>query len=125
MSMLKMPPGRTSISQSETTPQGFGIYHSLRCSGFVNASQTRCLGASMNRSRTKSTFGLIAKCLLMIWVPFLQLFDVVVEPVQSGFPQLTSFGKPVRSHFEPFGCDLIRPHPPPLLRFHQSTLFEH
>ena len=56
MSMLKMPPGRTSSSQSATAPQGLGMYHSLRCSGFVNASQTRCLGASMNRSRTKSSF---------------------------------------------------------------------
>src|SRR5262245_39814190 len=116
MSMLKMPPGRTSISQFETAPQDFGMYHFLRCSGFVNASQTRCLGASMDRSRTKSLFGLIAKGLLMISIPFLELFDVFVEPIKSGFPQLTLLGQPVLSEFEPCGRDLISPHPASLLR---------
>src|SRR5919206_3445908 len=115
MSMLKMPPGRTSSSQSDTAPQGLGMYHSLRCSGLVNASQTRCFGASMNRSRTRSTFGLIVKCLLMVWIPVLELFNVVVELAQSGFPQLTPLGQPVLRDFEPFGCDLIGPHTPALL----------
>jgi hypothetical protein len=69
MSMLMMPPGRTSISARDTRPQGLGMYHSLRCSGFVNASQTSRVGASMNRSSTKSSFGLIVKCLLMILTP--------------------------------------------------------
>jgi hypothetical protein len=69
MSMLKMPPGRTSISVRATRPQGLGMYHSLRCSGFVNASQTRRFGASMNRSMAKSSVGSKAKCLLMSLIP--------------------------------------------------------
>src|SRR6478735_3374861 len=70
MSMLKMPPGRTSISARDTRPHALGMYHALRCSGWVSASQTSCLGASMNRSRTKSVFGLISKRSLMISIPF-------------------------------------------------------
>ena len=61
----------------------------------------------------------------MTWIPFLELFDVGVEPVESGFPQLTLLGQPVLSDFEPFGCDLIGPHPPSFLRLHQSTPLEH
>ena len=79
----------------------------------------------MSRSRTKSSFGLIVKRLLMILIRFLELSDVSVEPVQSDFPQLTPLGQPVLSDFEPFGCDLISPHPPSLLRLDQSALFEH
>ncbi len=46
--------GRTSISVRTTRPQGLGMYHSLRCSGFVNGSQTSRVGASMNRSISRS-----------------------------------------------------------------------
>ena len=55
----------------------------------------------------------------------LELFDVLVEPVQSGFPQMTARGQPVFDDLEPFGCDLIRPHSPALFRLHQPALFEH
>lgn len=53
------------------------------------------------------------------------LFDVLVEPVQSSFPELTARGQPVVHHREPFGGDLICPHPPTLSRPHQAALFEH
>ena len=69
MSMLKMPPGRTSISARDTRPQGLGMYHSLRCSGFVNASQTSRVGASMNRSIAKSSVGLKVDGGLMSLIP--------------------------------------------------------
>jgi hypothetical protein len=69
MSMLKMPPGRTSISTRATRPQALGMYHSLRCSGLVNASQTRRAGASMNRSMAKSSFGSKVDGMLMMLTP--------------------------------------------------------
>jgi len=52
------------------------------------------------------------------------LFDVLIEPVQSSFPQLATRGQPVFNDLEPFGCDLIRPNSPALFRPHQSALFE-
>ena len=55
----------------------------------------------MNRSRAKSSFGLIVNGLLMTCLLFLELFDVFVEPVQSCFPQLPPLGQPVLSDFEP------------------------
>lgn len=35
-----------------------------------------------------------------------------IEPVQSSFPQLTTRGQPVFNDLEPFGRNLVRPHPP-------------
>src|SRR5262249_26679962 len=55
----------------------------------------------------------------------LELFDVLVELVQSSLPQPTTRGQPVFRDLEPFGRDLVSPYPSALLRPYQPTPFEH
>src|SRR4029077_7936644 len=77
--------------------------HLLTCSGFVKTSKTSAIGASnsrvmtLSRSFGKSTIadpwrlGVTAALLVL----FLQLFEVVIHPVQAFVPSLLVLGQPL------------------------------
>src|SRR6185437_3067615 len=55
----------------------------------------------------------------------LELFDVLVELIQSSFPQPTARRQPIFNDLEPFWRNLVRPYTSALLRLHQPALLEH
>src|SRR4029079_6778612 len=82
-----VPPTRRSIEHSVIRSGGVAP-HLLTCSGFVNTSKTRAIGASNSRViTTSSSFGnvMIAEpCRSVIVVSLsLQLGEVVLGPIQS------------------------------------------
>ena len=57
-------------------------------------------------------------------LPVLELFDELVEAIQSCFPHLPARGDPVVHDLQPFRRDLVRAHASTLLRCHESAPFE-
>src|SRR6185437_4095630 len=108
MPQRKRPPTRTSIwKPSEVKP--FGPHQLAACSASVQALKTRRRGASMTRVRTSSRSAvcwsesvLAATSLLLA----LQLFQVVLQPVEALFPEDAIVFQPIggifqRACFEP------------------------
>ncbi len=126
MSMLKTPPGRTSISARDTRPQARGMYHSLRCSGFVSASQTS------RRGRVDEPFEdeIELRIDREVFAHGSDSFSLSCLTYSSNRSSRASHNRrrsvsQSSATLEPFGYDLVGPHPPPLLRPHQPAPFEH
>src|ERR1041384_377725 len=92
-----MPPGRKSILH-DTILKPFGPHQCIRCSHSVNAFQTRSRGASKTREITNSftaaAVSFLAATLLLLR---LQRTQIVVEPVETLFPEAAILFEPVRS----------------------------
>src|SRR5688572_72315 len=83
------PPGRTSISQA-TRVKPFGPHQRARCSGCVQALNTRVRGASKTRLMTSSNAGERAAALVVaaILVPRrLQLAQIALQPIEALLPE--------------------------------------
>src|SRR5215469_6805518 len=99
MTMWYFPPTRRSIEQTVTSsPNGANVFRT--CSGWVKTSKTSSIGASNSRVRTMSrSFGnsmTADPCRLGVTaLSFLQLFEVVVHPIQSIVPHLLVLGQPL------------------------------
>ena len=107
------PPGRKSISQLATSYLR-GPHQLLMCSHELCASNTRSRGASNVRVMTISrSDGVVTLSLLSAIAVFLssslELFQVLVQPVVSLFPETAVMISPIRNFLERFRLQPSRP----------------
>src|SRR5262245_33588718 len=90
-----MPPGRKSILH-DAILKPFGPHQCIRCSHSVNAFHTRSRGASKTREITNSFTAAAASFLAATFLLLrLQRTQIVVEPVETRFPEAAVLLEPV------------------------------
>src|SRR6476661_5061588 len=100
-----LPPTRKSIEHS-VIRSGVVAPHLLTCSGLVNTSKTRTIGASNSRvMTTSSSFGNVmtaepCRSGATVLSLSLQLFEVVLDPIQSVVDRPLVLGHPVMQGLE-------------------------
>src|SRR5688572_4224936 len=127
MTALQAPPGRRSIRTAEAL-KSFGPSQRTRCSGWVQALNTRLRGASNWRVITSSDpASRVALSLgaVIVGVLALQLAQIVVQPVEAGIPERAIALDPVGDLLQRPG---LQPAGPPLRRAaarHQPGALQH
>src|SRR3954447_3709984 len=132
-----LPPVRTSISQARSfMPIDFGTHHLWNSSGFDQASNTRCAGASNERVTTSSRSDLrsrvvrfiaAASRVLLASIPvllLLEFFDDLVQLAEPRVPEFVVRRDPRRHLVESANADPAVAHPADLLRDYEPRLFE-
>src|SRR4051812_39785075 len=92
------PPGRKSILH-EGSVKSRGPHQRASISGCVQALNTSRRGASNTRTMTSSRSAVAVAALIlaaMFPLPDLQLFEVIVQPVQALFPKFPVSLQPLR-----------------------------
>src|SRR5687768_18252739 len=113
MTKRHTPPGRMSNALVVLVKPS-GPHHCARCLGSVHASNTSSRGASSTRvvmmargSRSRSML-LLADTLLLRFVLRLQLAKIILQAVETFFPEAAIALQPIVNAFQSLGFDAAR-----------------